>query len=277
MSRLTSREATSLSRAISSLYSNQFTTPLPERIFAALRQIASADWYALDSFNPRGYWLDKSWVEPLTGVTHDEMIAFGEYCHEHPLYRAFVESGLPEPRKTTDYVTTQQFHRLGIYNGFFRRVGTDRQIVCGLSVSPDLTLVLSLNRNRSDFTESHCRVLEALKPNLLAAHDDAAIMAELQYRQAQLQVALEKTGAGAILIGPGGVVELIPARAEQWLLKHFCPRNCKPDGLPNQIKEWAAFYQRPTARYGAVLEPVPPLQIHSGDARLQLRLLTDEA
>ena len=75
-----------------------------------------------------------------------------------------MKTGLPVPRRTSDFVSARQFHRFAIYNEFYRKFGIDRQMVCGLSVSSTLTLMLTLNRQKKDFTESHRRQI-ALYPS----------------------------------------------------------------------------------------------------------------
>jgi hypothetical protein len=230
MNHLTNREAQSLFKATSALHTNQRTESPHVRIFQAVREIASAEIYGLNTFHPQGYWLAQTWQEPISTATAKELEVFYQYADTHPLYDAFVKTGLPSPRKTSDFVTSRQFHRFAIYNEFYRNFGIDRQMVCGLSVSSSLTLMLSLNRRKKDFTESHRRQMEALRPHLIAAYQNAEAFTQLELQSAQLEVALEESGCGAILIDTFGQVRLVTAQARLWLAKYFAaPHGCATD------------------------------------------------
>lgn len=96
---LTNREAHSLFKAMSVLYANQLTAPLPSRIFEAVRQVAPAEIYGLNTFHPKGYWLDQTWQEPTSTASPAELQLFYQYADSHPLYDAFVKTGLPAPAR----------------------------------------------------------------------------------------------------------------------------------------------------------------------------------
>ena len=275
MRRLTNHEAHLLLNAVSALHTSQNTSTLPSRIFQALRQIAAAEFYGLDGFHPSGRWLDKTWAEPVSKVSHEEMLIFGRHAHEHPLYTAFVRTGLPAPRKTSDFVTTRQFKRTGVYNEFFRRVGVDRQVLCGLAVSPELVLVLSLNRYKRDFTEGHCRLVGKLKPHLLAAYDNAEALARLQLQNLKLQAALESTGVGAILFNVAGQEKLVTEQARAWLQKYFDTPHGHATDLPEELTDWVTHNISVAMTDRVLGAPVPPLEVVCADERLRIRLLID--
>lgn len=273
---LTNREAHSLLKAVSALYANQYTVRLSSRIFEAVRLVARAEIYGLNTFHPKGYWLDQTWQEPISTATPQELQVFYQYADTHPLYDAFVKTGLPSPRKTSDFVTIRQFRCFPIYNEFYRKFGIDRQMVCGLSVSSSLTLMLSLNRHNKDFTESHRRLLEMLRPHLIAAYQNAEVFTELQLQSKQLEVALEESGCGAILIDAVGQVRLVTAQARVWLAKYFASPHGRATDLPEDLTNWLVHHV--SATHDRVFTtPVPPLVVTRANGRLQVRFLKDDA
>jgi DNA-binding CsgD family transcriptional regulator len=275
---LTNREAQSLFNAVSALYSNQDTMSLPSRIFEAVRQVAPAEIYGINTFHPEGYWLDQTWQEPISTASVEDLQAFYQYANTHPLYDAFVKTGLPAPRKTSDFVTTRQFHRFAIYNEFYRKFGIDRQMVCGLSVSSTLTLMLTLNRQKKDFTESHRRQIAALRPHLIAAYQNAERFKHLQLQSAQLELALAESGCGAILIDAAGRVRLMTEQARLWLAKYFAaPHGCATS-LPEELVSWLK-HRVSNSRSGrqlAAAAPVPHLEMTLADGCLEIRFLNEK-
>lgn len=172
-------------------------------------------------------------------------------------------------------MTTRQFHRFAIYNEFYRRFGIDRQMVCGLSISSSLTLMLTLNRSKKDFTESHRRQIAALRPHLIAAYQNDERFTQIQLRNAQLEVALAESGGGAILIDAVGQVRLVTAQARIWLAKYFAePHGCATD-LPEDLTNWLAH--QVVATCDRVTYPLPPLVVTRANGRLQIRFLKDNA
>jgi DNA-binding CsgD family transcriptional regulator len=276
MKRLINRETQSLLNAVSILHSYPGTNNVHERILQATREVSSAEWYALDCFHPQGYWLNQNWQTPANSATPKDVESFGRYAHEHPLFTAFVETGLPEPRKTTDSVSTQGFQRLGIYNEFFRPVGTDRQLLTGLPVSSTLTLVLSLNRKKRDFTESSRALLTMLRPHLIVAYQNSEAFSQLQLQSAHLEVALEDASGGAILVDAKGQVRLVTAQARRWLSGYFAhPHGCATD-LPEELAGWLSHHTNKATQESRLAAPVPPLEKVRPNGCLQIRLLRDD-
>jgi hypothetical protein len=273
MKRLTNRETQLLLSAVSILHAHPGTGDVHERILQATSEVSSAEWYALDCFHPQG----RNWQTPVNSATPKDVESFGRYAHEHPLFTAFIETGLPEPRKTTDFISTQRFQRLGIYNEFFRPVGTDRQLLTGLPVSSTLTLVLSLNRKKRDFTEGSRDLLTMLRPHLIAAYQNAEVFSQLNLQCTQLEVALEESGCGAILIDTFGQVRLVTAQARLWLAKYFAaPHGCATD-LPEDLKNWLAHLFVNATYDRMFAAPAPPLEVTRGSGCLQVRFLKDNA
>lgn len=275
MKRLTNPETQSLLKAVSILHAYPGTGDVHERIMQATSEVSSAEWYALDCFHPKGYWLNQNWQTPINSATPKDVESFGRYAHEHPLFQAFIETGLPEPRKTTDFLSIQRFQRLGIYNEFFRPVGTDRQLLTGLPVSATLTLVLSLNRRKRDFTESSRDLLTMLRPHLIAAYQNAEAFSQLHLQCTQLEVALEDSAGGAILLNPEGKVRLITAQAHRWLDSYFDRPHGGSTDLPEELAGWIAHLCNgdQDRRWAAPVSPLEKIRPHG---HLQIRFLRDD-
>jgi hypothetical protein len=273
MKRLSGAETQSLLTAMSILHLNHDHTPVTSRIFRAVREVASADIYGLNTFHPRGYWLEQTWQEPISSASPAELEIFYKFAHSHPLYHAFVTTGLPEPRKTLDFVSTKEFHSSTIYNEFYRKFGIDQQMVCGLGISCDLILMLTLNRSKNDFTESHCRKLEVLKPHLIAAYKNDEAVKQLQSQHSELEVALEASGHGAILLDAFWRIRHVTNRAQSWLATYFTTPHGSSADLPQKLKDWLKYQAAKAETESLLSEPASPLVVVGTHGRLQIRLL----
>jgi hypothetical protein len=63
-----------------------------------------------------------------------------------------------------------RFHRLGLYNEFFRRLGVEHQMALVLPAPSPLLIGIALNRSRPDFSEEERTRLEITRRHLVVAY-----------------------------------------------------------------------------------------------------------
>jgi DNA-binding CsgD family transcriptional regulator len=277
MKGLTNRQMQALLDAVILLHANLDTSTLHARIFNAIKRAVPAEFFAIDYFHPRGAWMGRelSATEPIDATSPEYARIFEAYVHEHPLIDEFLRTGLPTPRKITDLVTTSRFHRLGIYNEFYRLIGVDRQMALGLPITAEILVSIALNRSKRDFTEGERRILGLLRPHLMMAYHNAEALAHLQLQHMQLQSALERAGVGAILFDMNGHEEFVTEQAHLWLQKYFSAPHRSASDLPEELTDWMTHYVSVAVPDKILAAPVPPLEVVCADARLRIRLLID--
>lgn len=278
MKRLTNRQMNLLLASISLLHSTQEVESFPTRVLKAVKQIIPGEFFALDFFHLRGEWMgrDICRTEPLEIVTPGQAEVFGAHVHEHPLFQEFLRSKLNAPRKITDFVTARRYLHTGIYNEFYRLLGVDRQMAIGFPATPEMFSLIALNRYKKDFTESERLMLSHLRPHLIAAYQNMEALSRLQLERTQLQLALEASGTGAILLSADGLVQLVTEKAQAWLAKYFNAPHGRAAELPEELMNWLAFHVLNSTPDELASMPVKPLQIIRADTRLRVRLLTDD-
>jgi DNA-binding CsgD family transcriptional regulator len=76
--------------------------------------------------------------------------------------------------KIHDLLTRSQFHRLGIYNEFYRKLDIEHQMVVLLSCSTnEVNKNIAVNRDRRDFTEEERLTFNLLAPHITQAYKNA--------------------------------------------------------------------------------------------------------
>jgi DNA-binding CsgD family transcriptional regulator len=95
--------------------------------------------------------------------------AFAAHVHEHPLVNHYRDTGSGEPLMISDFLTRQQFHRLGLYAEFFRHIPVEHQMGFSLPGSDAEVVGVALNRARHDFSEEDRSLLSVLQVPLTAA------------------------------------------------------------------------------------------------------------
>ena len=99
--------------------------------------------------------------------------AFTAHVHEHPIVSHFQLSGTPGPVKISDFLSQQQFHRLGLYAEFYRNLAVEHQMGLALPAQGRQIVGLAFNRSSTDFSESDRAVLSALHGPLAAGLERA--------------------------------------------------------------------------------------------------------
>lgn len=139
----------------------------PEFLLSGLAGLVSCDvvTYQEISSNPDrlGPYIDY----PAGSIDQDAIAVFQTHFAEHPLLVHHRTTGGSGPAKISDFVTRQQFHRLGIYSEYFRHIPVDDQIAFSLPATQDRMAAFALSRSGSNFTEEDRAVLSAIKEPLI--------------------------------------------------------------------------------------------------------------
>jgi DNA-binding CsgD family transcriptional regulator len=106
---------------------------------------------------------------PAGALDPATQVIFEAHVHEHPLISHYRATGSGEAVKISDFLSQRQFHRLGLYAEFYRRIPVEHQIAISM-LGPDGAVIgIALNRERADFTETDRAMLGLLRAPLMAA------------------------------------------------------------------------------------------------------------
>ena len=75
---------------------------------------------------------------------------FERHVHEHPLVCQYQRASDGRASKITGFLTQRQFHRLELYNEFFRRLEVERQMAVTLPAPASLVIEIAVNRSSRD-------------------------------------------------------------------------------------------------------------------------------
>ena len=82
---------------------------------------------------------------------------FQQHIPEHPLIAHYQRTGDARAHKISDFLSQTQFHRLGLYNEFFRRVNVEHQIAFTLHLNrASLTGIALTRRLQISTSETGC-------------------------------------------------------------------------------------------------------------------------
>src|SRR5712691_3144745 len=105
---------------------------------------------------------------------------FERHIPEHPLIAYSKAKRGHGAVKISDLLSTTEFHRLGLYNEFFRLIGIEDQMVVSLPSPRPVVVGIALNRARRNFSGRDRLLLNVAYPHLLQAYRNIEALSRLK-------------------------------------------------------------------------------------------------
>jgi DNA-binding CsgD family transcriptional regulator len=200
---------------------------------------------------------------------------FERHIPEHPLIAYSQSKPGHGAVKISDLLSTTEFHRLGLYNEFFRLIGIEDQMVVSLPSPRPVVVGIALNRARRNFSERDRLLLNLASPHLLQAYRNVEAFSRLKRESSLAQRLLSESRAAVIWLKNGARAQHVTLHARALMAKYFPGRLLPRDTLPELLQRWIELE---LARFKDSSDVPParrPLVIgHDGDA-LVVRLFSD--
>jgi DNA-binding CsgD family transcriptional regulator len=265
MQSLGHRELSALVRFLADLYAPCDLDGFRSHVLTAVKRLVPCRVIVYNEVDLRSK--VNTWLcDPVDALTFpDSQQIFNEHLPEHPVIAYQARYGDSRVQKISDVVTQRQLHDLGLYEDFFKRVGTEYQLACTLARDP-LLIGVTLNRQDRDFTERERTILAAARSHITQAHRNASALTMLRRELLSTRSALEESGKAIILLTHSGTVQTETMLASRWLEQYF-GRRPHPSMLPAVLNDWVRSQKDRLHR----LEPLIPLIVEK-TARLIVRL-----
>src|SRR2546427_9045447 len=241
-------------------------------VVRAISKVVPAEVIAYAEIGLRGQPTSRV-LHPARVVMSDLMQAFEHHKHEHPLIRHFSENPQARVAKISDFLTQREFHRLGLYNEFFRKIDVEHQVVIGLPAPPPRVAGVALGRSGPDFSERDRMLLSVLQPHIVQAHRNAESFSQVKREATLALTGLEEIGQGIVLLGQDGGIKLATRLARQWLTTYFGHPTLRAKRLPGALQRWVKFQETTVSRSGDVFSARRPLVVECRQNRLVVRLI----
>jgi DNA-binding CsgD family transcriptional regulator len=208
-----------------------------------------------------------SWItdpaNALPNPTLQEM--FNRYLHEHPF---IARSGLPNTARSlriSDCLSQQQFHRLAVYNEYYRPLSVEYQLGTAISISSLQILGVALDRDCLDFSEKERLCLDLLRPHLIQS-----------YRNLQILKLMKRAAEGSekklIVVDRTDQVQLINDEVWRIFAYYFdMPRFLK--SLPDELLQWIKYERSRLWQESEVPSPSIPLVLSKKGGKITIHFL----
>jgi DNA-binding CsgD family transcriptional regulator len=201
---------------------------------------------------------------------------FDRHIPEHPLIAHSKGRNGHGAIKISDFLSANQFHRLGIYNEFFRQIGIEDQMVISLPSHWPVVIGVALNRDRRNFTERERLLLNLAYPHLLLAYQNAAAWTRLSKEINLVRETLDHSEAAIVILTHAGRVQMMTPAARSLLDKYMPGSPRRFNSVPDLLWNWA---RRSTDKVKDSVPAPPkrePLTIQHDDGFLSIQLLSGD-
>lgn len=175
--------------------------------------------------------------------------------------------------RVSDLVSRREFHRLPIYNEYYRRIGIEHQAAVALRAPRGLVAGVAFNRGGArDFSGRERALLDWLAPHVRLAHENALAVRDLTRRAALFERGLGSLGVGVLLLGAKGDVRFASAEARAWLSTYFGDARRRGCWLPDALARWVR--ERSSASAEGVAAGFGHLAVGGDGRRLEIRMIS---
>jgi len=238
MNNLPHTDVQKLLTAVVALHSAPDVETLSKRTLEAVGSLFSADLISFDGFGSNDEFTGSQWHSRDDLLTPESLEVFSHVYVEHPLLAPLLVDKHPGTLKISDFAPDDRFHRMGIYNEFFRRVGLGRQMITAMQITPDLVISCAVSRDKKDFTDEECLLLTLLAPHLTNAIRNARAFEQIRQSEHRLMSIFEKTSNGMIALNADMEVQYMNVQVKALLEKYFVGETWCGNGLPDSLELW---------------------------------------
>jgi DNA-binding NarL/FixJ family response regulator len=231
-------------------------------VVGGLRRLVPCDVATYDEINADSgevFWL----TDPGEHATIADDDAFVRNIAEHPVIEHHRVTGDGTPRTFSDFYSRKQLHATALYNEFFRPMDIGTQVGM-LFYGPTPAIVgLTLNGERTDFSQRDRAVLDILRPHLGRAFENALARTRSDRMLAALEAGADRAGASVVVLSADGRIEAASAGARRRLSDFFGDADAA-ERLPEDVELWVRAQRRGATR---------PLTRERGGASLRVRFM----
>jgi GAF domain-containing protein len=171
---------------------------------------------------------------------------FAALIYENPLIERYERTRDGRPYRISDLIDQPTFHRLALYQEFYRQIGVEWQVAFTLPARAPLIVGVALTRTRQDFTDREVQLLAFARPHLMHACRNAELHSARNAMLAALEQGLDTLGQRIIVLDAHGRIEFATDSARRLL----SDSKANPRGLPDEIRAWLANQRDPRSAVG---------------------------
>ena len=217
------------------LYRELDSEKQPRLMLRVLNELVPTENSALNIFTPpHGLTVI---TLPEGFATVDQVKAVGRYSQESPFGTYYLATQDASWRMETDFMPTEDFHKLDLYHHALKPMGINHQIGGLLAVLDGVLHALTLHRTFRPFEERERQILNHIQPHLVNSYINAIVHSKTRNSTKQIQAAIEAAPGAYGYFDARGKVSWLQDRARDWLTEFFPGEVRHAGNIPHSVRQ----------------------------------------
>jgi len=237
MGQLTNAQWRRLDQALRGLYVHADAEAFPARLLESVRPLVGSDISCYSELNPVPGGV-RNVADPPSELLDSLLPVLGEFQSQHPRLIDFARTGNTRALTVSDFLSRADWHRRDLYQHFYGALGLEDQVSIMIPAQRDVMIGLALNRDRRTFDDGDRRLLDALRPHLTLAWQNAQAVSQLEGPASSEQ---EAPASSLVRLGNDAAVLFAAPRAKKLLRRYFPERRAR-NVLPEPVRHWVLAF-----------------------------------
>ncbi len=265
MTQLSQDNLRALLSAIETLHRPTSLDEFPAAVLQAIKQVLACNTICYNHVSLPDSRM--TWITEPADALPDPILreTFNRNLQEHPLIAHSGSKDGGRSVRISDFLSQQQFHRLALYNEYYRPLNVEYQLGAVISVNQQQIIAVALDRDRPDFSEDDRSCLDLLRPHMVQAYRNLHTMSLMKR-------AIEGSGKRLVLVKRYGSAQL--ASDDVWqVIAQYCDVSPSSGYLPDILRNWIDHERSRFGEDTGDLSPSVPLVVSKGSQNLIVHFL----
>ena len=223
-----------INRCLARLYRELDNERQPRLMLQVLNELVPTENSAVNIFKPPH---ELSVITlPEDFPTQEQINAVGRYSQQSPFGVYYLATQDTSWKMETDFMPTEDFHKLDLYHHALKPMGINHQIGGLLGVLDGVLHAVTLHRTHRPFVEHDREILNVIQPHLVNSYINAIAYSHAKDSVSQIQAAMETAPGAYGYFEKEGKVSWLQERAKTWLNVFFTDEAKHEDKIPQSIR-----------------------------------------
>ena len=173
---------------------------------------------------------------PESFPTEEQINAVGRYSQQSPFGVYYLATQDASWKMETDFMPTEDFHKLDLYHHALKPMGINHQICGLLGVLDGVLHAVTLHRTHQTFEENDREILNTIQPHLVSSYVNAIAYSRARDSVCQVQAVMETAPGAYGYFNKDGKVNWLQERAKTWLNEFFGDEAKHEGKIPHSIR-----------------------------------------
>ncbi len=278
MERLAGNQLRQVSEFLLDLYQLRTHEEFTSHVIAVLPKITEGEFTSYNEFVvDDGTILYKSDQLPYCPDPLHYATVLQQNAHEHPVVTHWLTTHDDSAHVISDFAPPSRFHKTVLHNEFYKPLKMAYLLFLGMKVSNGRLMSISRHRNDKEFHESTKTVLNAVRPHLRQALENALAVTQMQHHLTAMNHVIEEGTQALLSVTKDGRVRFITPSAQKLLKQYDLHTRSDSGWLPTPLRDWLTHHQRQLHRSDDITPEIKPLLVQGEAGSLSIRLIVQDS